>query len=62
MSRRKRLLSVFDVANAQKQGAERVECIETRYATMFQERAPFRRAEKLKDLLSKIIIDNPHEV
>ena len=37
MSRQKQLRIVFVVANAQKQGAERGECTEPRYATMFQE-------------------------
>ena len=37
VSRRKQLITVFFVANAQKQGAETPECIEGVYATMFQE-------------------------
>ena len=37
MSRQKQLITVFVVANAQKQGAIEGECIEPRSATMFQE-------------------------
>ena len=37
VSRQKQLITVFVVANALKQGAIRVECTETRSATMFQE-------------------------
>jgi hypothetical protein len=36
VSRQKQLITVFVVANAQKQGAENTECIEVGYATMFQ--------------------------
>jgi len=34
---KEQLITVFVVANAQKQGAENTECIEVGYATMFQE-------------------------
>ena len=37
VSRQKRLIIVFDVANAQKQGAIGAECTEASSATMFQE-------------------------
>ena len=37
VSSQKQLITDFDVANAQKQGADRAECIEERDATMFQE-------------------------
>ena len=37
VSSQKQLITDFDVANAQKQGADRAECIEGRDATMFQE-------------------------
>ena len=37
VSRQKQLSVVFDVANAQKQGAADAECTEAEDATMFQE-------------------------
>ena len=37
VSRQKRLIIVFDVANAQKQGVIGAECIEASSTTMFQE-------------------------
>ena len=37
VSSQKQLITDFDAANAQKQGADRAECIEERDATMFQE-------------------------
>ena len=61
VSRQKQLSVVFDVANAQKQGAADAECTEAEDATMFQESVQMQNEEAVAEPSDNCLEDMPTE-